>query len=329
MHVHEPFAPSAASAALRHSRALNVGSFHARQRARAVDPGRAAAGRAAVRPPGRAHRVVQDDARPAPALLPGRLPRDRAGRRPGAARGNGARAQREVVEIVYVGRGGALGAAAVPARAAQAARRPALGGDDLGAPARARCRRSRWPGRSATACGSSGPRTARRRSSWPARRSWWRRRTARRPSPGTLLRGDGRRRRAGRRAAAAVRGGARRRRARPAVRAARRRDAGRRSSRGWSATPSCARRCASACAAGHDDLDLVARGRRVRGALRASSPRRRHDTEGKPAVRKRLAERELIAVDLHMHTNHSHDCATPVEKLLETAKARGPRARSR
>ena len=28
LHVHEPFAPSAASAALRHSRALNVGSFH-------------------------------------------------------------------------------------------------------------------------------------------------------------------------------------------------------------------------------------------------------------------------------------------------------------
>src|SRR5918994_6305544 len=28
MHVHEPFAPSAASAALRHSRALNVATFH-------------------------------------------------------------------------------------------------------------------------------------------------------------------------------------------------------------------------------------------------------------------------------------------------------------
>ena len=28
MHVHEPFAPSASSAALRHSRALNVGTFH-------------------------------------------------------------------------------------------------------------------------------------------------------------------------------------------------------------------------------------------------------------------------------------------------------------
>ena len=28
VHVHEPFAPSASSAALRHSRALNVGTFH-------------------------------------------------------------------------------------------------------------------------------------------------------------------------------------------------------------------------------------------------------------------------------------------------------------
>jgi predicted metal-dependent phosphoesterase TrpH/glycosyltransferase involved in cell wall biosynthesis len=50
---------------------------------------------------------------------------------------------------------------------------------------------------------------------------------------------------------------------------------------------------------------------------------RRHSTNGKPAVRRRLEGRELIHVDLHMHTNHSHDCATPVDKLLETAKARG------
>ncbi len=28
VHVHEPFAPSTSNAALRHSRALNVGSFH-------------------------------------------------------------------------------------------------------------------------------------------------------------------------------------------------------------------------------------------------------------------------------------------------------------
>ncbi|MEA2404378.1 MAG: hypothetical protein QOE08_1025, partial [Thermoleophilaceae bacterium] len=49
---------------------------------------------------------------------------------------------------------------------------------------------------------------------------------------------------------------------------------------------------------------------------------RRHDPVGKPAVRKRLQGRKLIHVDLHMHTNHSHDCATPVDKLIETAKAR-------
>jgi predicted metal-dependent phosphoesterase TrpH/glycosyltransferase involved in cell wall biosynthesis len=57
--------------------------------------------------------------------------------------------------------------------------------------------------------------------------------------------------------------------------------------------------------------------------LYASIADRRHDTTGKPDVRKRLADRPLIGVDLHMHTNHSHDCATPVDKLLETAKARG------
>jgi predicted metal-dependent phosphoesterase TrpH/glycosyltransferase involved in cell wall biosynthesis len=50
---------------------------------------------------------------------------------------------------------------------------------------------------------------------------------------------------------------------------------------------------------------------------------RRHDPDGKPAVRKRLADRRSIHVDLHMHTDHSPDCATPVEVLLETAKERG------
>ncbi len=34
-------------------------------------------------------------------------------------------------------------------------------------------------------------------------------------------------------------------------------------------------------------------------------------------------ERPLIEVDLHMHTDHSPDCATPVEVLLETARDRG------
>ncbi len=50
---------------------------------------------------------------------------------------------------------------------------------------------------------------------------------------------------------------------------------------------------------------------------------RRHDPDGDPEVRARMAERPLIEVDLHMHTDHSTDCATPVEVLLETARDRG------
>src|SRR3954449_7206415 len=50
---------------------------------------------------------------------------------------------------------------------------------------------------------------------------------------------------------------------------------------------------------------------------------RRHDPEGNPAIRKRLREHEHIHVDLHMHTDHSPDCATPAELLLETAKEQG------
>ncbi len=50
---------------------------------------------------------------------------------------------------------------------------------------------------------------------------------------------------------------------------------------------------------------------------------RRHDPEGDEAMRLRLAGRPQIDVDLHMHTDHSHDCATPVEVLLATARARG------
>ncbi len=43
----------------------------------------------------------------------------------------------------------------------------------------------------------------------------------------------------------------------------------------------------------------------------------------KPEVRERLARRPMIDVDLHMHTDHSHDCVTPVEVLLATARERG------
>jgi glycosyltransferase involved in cell wall biosynthesis len=50
---------------------------------------------------------------------------------------------------------------------------------------------------------------------------------------------------------------------------------------------------------------------------------RRHDGRGDRRVRARLSGRPMIDVDLHMHTDHSGDCATPVEVLLAQARARG------
>jgi predicted metal-dependent phosphoesterase TrpH/glycosyltransferase involved in cell wall biosynthesis len=50
---------------------------------------------------------------------------------------------------------------------------------------------------------------------------------------------------------------------------------------------------------------------------------RRHDPEGDAELRRRLLRRREIHIDLHMHTDHSPDCATPVETLLATARDRG------
>jgi predicted metal-dependent phosphoesterase TrpH len=50
---------------------------------------------------------------------------------------------------------------------------------------------------------------------------------------------------------------------------------------------------------------------------------RRHSPHGDPTMQRRLAKRPLIDVDLHMHTDHSGDCATPVEVLLATAREQG------
>lgn len=54
---------------------------------------------------------------------------------------------------------------------------------------------------------------------------------------------------------------------------------------------------------------------------------RRHDLNpakrGNAKLRAKLEQRKRIDVDLHMHTDHSHDCATPVEVLLETARVQG------
>ncbi len=51
---------------------------------------------------------------------------------------------------------------------------------------------------------------------------------------------------------------------------------------------------------------------------------RRHSTARRPArSRSALSTRPLIDVDLHMHTDHSYDCATPVEVLLASAREQG------
>jgi hypothetical protein len=50
---------------------------------------------------------------------------------------------------------------------------------------------------------------------------------------------------------------------------------------------------------------------------------RRHTPNGKTELRRSLAGRRPVHVDLHMHTDHSPDCATPPLALLEAAKAAG------
>ncbi|HEX6455595.1 MAG TPA: PHP domain-containing protein, partial [Solirubrobacterales bacterium] len=50
---------------------------------------------------------------------------------------------------------------------------------------------------------------------------------------------------------------------------------------------------------------------------------RRHPPDGDPEVRAQISRRPLIEVDLHMHTDHSGDCATPVDVLIQTARDRG------
>jgi predicted metal-dependent phosphoesterase TrpH/glycosyltransferase involved in cell wall biosynthesis len=74
--------------------------------------------------------------------------------------------------------------------------------------------------------------------------------------------------------------------------------------------------------AAHDDLEWSRTAERFEEVYRRVAARR-HSPDGAPAVRKRLGSRGHIHVDLHMHTDHSHDCATPVDVLLDSAKAAG------
>jgi hypothetical protein len=74
------------------------------------------------------------------------------------------------------------------------------------------------------------------------------------------------------------------------------------------------------------DYRLVPDGEDAAGQLEGiydSLAARRHPVSGDPLIKRRLARRPLIDVDLHMHTDHSPDCATPVEVLLATAHTQG------
>ena len=51
---------------------------------------------------------------------------------------------------------------------------------------------------------------------------------------------------------------------------------------------------------------------------------RRHDGAGDAEARRRIAGRPLIEVDLHMHTDHSPDCATPGRGAAGDGPRQGP-----
>ena len=122
-HVHDPFGLTVPVAALRHSRALNVGTFHAPpERVVAAPVGRKVVERALGRLDARVT-SFEADARAAAALPPRRLPRRAAGG--GAARAPPGRRPRP--HPLRRARG-APRAAAVPARAAPAGGRRGLGG---------------------------------------------------------------------------------------------------------------------------------------------------------------------------------------------------------
>ena len=320
VHVHEPWAPSAGS-----RRAAPLAGAERRllpraDRARALDAGRRGASwscssggwtpapRATTRPPSCCSATS-----PRPTGCCGRA--SAAERRPRGRRRHDAGAADRVLRPR-----GARRAAAVPARAAAAARGTADGRpwssrktgavpDAALEPARARARgrgrveaprstapTSSWPPRWARtplpACSSARSAPARCRSPRGCRST---RRCSHDGDLGLAVRARRRRRarraaRAARCATIALRAGLRRRGRRGAPRAV--------AGRAW-----------------------PTRSRTIYAELAAL----RHDRPGAPSVRARLAKRRLIDVDLHMHTDHSNDCATPVEVLLATARERRPR----
>ena len=310
LHVHEPFAPSASSVALRHSRALNVGSFHApTERVLSTQVARRFVelffGRLDARTASfRATRDVMEHFFPASYRLL------QAGRRERRAAG-----LRRSAPVRVLRPGGTPGAAAVPARAAAAARRARLARHGVLAHRRGAHGRAAQPSQGPPDDLLGGRHERERGAGQRGRRGRGQPRPGARPR---AARPSARsRRRPGRPAAARLRGGGR---GRPAVRARRRRRA-RRSARASPARAGAARGAARAPAG-----PLVEpRGRRgggdLRRARRPAPPGRRAQARGAGAARQ--------APDDRRRHPHAH---RPLERLRDArrgaARHRAPSAAS-
>ncbi len=77
------------------------------------------------------------------------------------------------------------------------------------------------------------------------------------------------------------------------------------------------------CLARRPSLDWKLVAERVEAIYGRLAARRHSPPAAAAGIRRRLARRDFIFCDLHMHTDHSPDCATPVDVLLDTAKRRG------
>ena len=77
------------------------------------------------------------------------------------------------------------------------------------------------------------------------------------------------------------------------------------------------------CIARRDELGWDRVADRVEAVYASVIARRHRPPAGRDAIARRLSRRGFIHCDLHMHTDHSPDCATPVDVLLDTAKRAG------
>ena len=317
VHVHEPFAPSAASAALRHSRALNVGTFHSTtERFVSTQVARKVVELLFGRLDGRtaSFAATRD-------LIERYFPGDYTVIHPGADLLQRAGDEGGPPEIVFSDEE-ERGALRLFIRALR--RLPT----DLDWRATiwlhdpARRRRAALSRRLRERVRSPGPPTAPRRSTSRAPRSPWRRRPARRRrrssscAPWRAARCPWCRGCRSTRSSCATASSAR-----CSSRATRSRSPP--SSSGCSRDPELVRRLRGARSRRHARSST---GRAWPTSTRSStsaSPRAATTRTATPQLRKRLGSRDFVHVDLHMHTDHSPDCATPVDTLLDTAKRVG------